>query len=128
MKNKVNFKYVEPGIIYDFNKKIKKIIRIKPTAYKQNISNMKCSFEQIYFMREKSLTFSEFEKTGEDNMVSKFMRTFTFSTEKTDSHNYKETVEDVRFNLGQELYLNMKTKHRHLVDMLKMKKNLKKEI
>jgi amidophosphoribosyltransferase len=75
-------------------------------------------------MREKSLTFSEFEKTGEDNMVSKFMRTFTFSTDKTDSHKYKETVEDVRFNLGQELYLNMKNNHRHLVDMLKMKNAL----
>jgi glutamine phosphoribosylpyrophosphate amidotransferase len=124
MKNKVNFKYVEPGIIYDFNKKIKKIIRIKPTSYKENMSNMKCSFEQIYFMREKSLTFSEFKKTGEDNMVSKFMRTFTFSTEKSDTHKYKETVEDVRFNLGQELYLNMKTEHRHLVDMLKMKNAL----
>lgn len=124
IKKTANFKYVEPGIIYDFNKKIKKIIKIKPSAYKQNTTDMKCSFEQIYFMREKSLTFSEFEKTDEDYIITKFMRTFTFSTYKTDTHKYKETVEDIRFNLGQELYFNMKNNHPHIVDMLKMENAL----
>jgi glutamine phosphoribosylpyrophosphate amidotransferase len=122
-KNTISFKFIEPGVIYDFNKKLSKVIKIRPITSRNNYKskNGKCSFEQIYFMREESLTFSEFEKTEQDDLTNKLKRLISLSTEAVDNFVYKETIRDVRFNLGQELYLNMKNRHADLIKTLKLK-------